>query len=56
MNNIGLLYGLYFELTAADPDVWINLKICDEGFKYYDILFVPFDGISIIPMIIRSYK
>ena len=56
MNNIGLLDGLYSELTAADPNVWINLKICDEGFKYYDILFVPFDGISIIPMIIRSYK
>jgi hypothetical protein len=35
-----LLAGLGFELTKADPDVWIQKAVHPDGFQYYERLFV----------------
>jgi hypothetical protein len=35
-----VLAGLGFELTKADPDVWIRKAVRPDGFQYYEMLFV----------------
>ena len=36
---------LYLVSTLADPYVWIHQAVCEDGFKYYEILFVYVDDI-----------
>ena len=39
------LRDLGFESTQADPDVWIRPAVRDDGFEYYEMLFVYVDDI-----------
>ena len=39
---------LKFESTKADPDVWIRTAARDDGFQYYEMLFVYVDDILAI--------
>ena len=36
---------LDFVSTLTDPDVWIREAVCEDGFKYYEMLFVYVDDI-----------
>ena len=40
-----VLDSLEFVSTRADPDVWIRSAVRDDGFKYYEMLFVYVDDI-----------
>jgi Reverse transcriptase (RNA-dependent DNA polymerase) len=40
-----VLADLGFELTKADPDVWIRPAKHPNGFKYYEMLFMYVDDI-----------
>ena len=35
-----ILKDLDFVSTSADPDVWIRGAVCEDGFKYYEMLSV----------------
>jgi Reverse transcriptase (RNA-dependent DNA polymerase) len=43
-----VLTSLSFESTRADPDVWIRAAVRDDGFGYYEMLFVYVDDILAI--------
>ena len=40
-----VLKDLVFVSTLADPDVWIWEAVREDGFKYYEMLFVYVDNI-----------
>ena len=40
-----VLNDLDFVSALADPDVWIREAVNEDGFKYYEIIFVYVDGI-----------
>ena len=40
-----VLKDLDFVLTLADPDIWIREVVREDGFKYYEMLFVYVDNI-----------
>jgi hypothetical protein len=39
------LHGICFISTIADPDVWIQLATCEDGYKYYEMLLVYVDNV-----------
>jgi hypothetical protein len=59
-----VLIDLKFESTKADPDVWIRAAVRDDGFEYYEMVFVYVDDIlavshkskSVIEEITAFYK
>ena len=42
------LRDLKFESTKADPDVWIRAAVREDGFEYYEMVFVYVDDLLII--------
>jgi hypothetical protein len=40
-----VLANIGFQSMKADPDIWICSVVCDDGFEYYDMLFIFDDDI-----------
>ena len=50
----GVLEDLGFESTKADQDVWIRPAVRDDGFEYYEMVFVYVDDILAVSHLARA--
>jgi hypothetical protein len=45
LSLVEVFVNIGFQLTKADSDIWIHSMGCDNGFEYYEMLFIFVDDI-----------